>query len=119
MTNPTSVGRILRYAIVMGVCAGPALADTTCIFDTECLEGEACADSGFTLSIESGGIVTDAETIPVADTLTAGGATAVSGASGGGFHLISIAEGGAARYSAHLPAAEMSILYIGTCTEAG
>ena len=120
MTNPHVVGRSIRYAIALGLCALPGLAETSCTFETECMEGEDCADSGFTLTIaDHGDIVTPAETINVTSGLRSGQATAYSGASSSGFHLVSIAEDGTARYSAHIPSAELTILYIGTCTETG
>ena len=120
MTNPNAVGRIVRYAIAVGLFALPVVADTTCTFQTECMEGEACAESGFTLAIDAGGdIITPAETITAGEALSSGEARAFSGASSSGFHLVSIAGDGAARYSAHVPSAGLTILYIGTCTETG
>ena len=77
-------GRFLRpllLAASLAATAGTARADITCSFATECLEGEACMDSGFSLTVETAlapgalvaedgfptgdRIVTDAETIPV------------------------------------------------------
>lgn len=126
-------GRLLSpllLAASLAVVAAPGRADIACSFATECLEGEACIDSGFTLTVETaltpgaliaeGGfptddrIVTDAETIPVT-WAASGAALAAFGASASGFHMLSFDAAGAARYSAHLPAAELSLVYLGTC----
>ena len=120
----------LLLATSLAAVAAPAHADIACSFVTECLEGEDCMDSGFTLTVETaltpgaliaeGGfptddrIVTDAETIPVTWAAT-GSALAAFGASASGFHMLSFDAEGAARYSAHLPAAELSLVYLGTC----
>jgi len=40
-------------AAALAVPAGPAGADIDCRFETECLEGEVCADSGFELTLET------------------------------------------------------------------
>src|SRR6056297_3171561 len=40
-------------AAALAVPAGPAGADIDCRFETECLEGEVCADSGFELKLET------------------------------------------------------------------
>jgi len=120
----------IRLALVLVAAAGPALADIACRFETECLEGEACIDSGFALTFETalspgaliaeGGfptgdrIETDAETVPVA-WAAEGAALAAFGASASGFHMLSFDAAGAARYSAHLPDAGLSVHYVGTC----
>ena len=123
----------MRFGLVLaiGVCLPVgAMAGMTCTFATECLEGEECMESGFGLSVETaltpgtivaeGGfpkgdvIVTDSETIAITWT-GSGPALGAFGSSDAGFFMLSVAPDGAARYTAHLPAAEFGLTYIGGC----
>ena len=123
----------MRFLLTLAVwlcLVGPAAAGMACTFATECLEGEDCAESGYAISVETGlvpgslaaegglptgdTIVSDAETVEIT-WAGSGPALAAFGATRSGFHLRSVAPDGAARYSVHLPAAELTILYIGTC----
>ena len=117
-------------AAALAVPAGPAGADIDCRFETECLEGEVCADSGFELTLETalspgtvlaeGGlpegdrVLSDTGTAEI-DWAAAGPALAAFWVARPGFHMLSFDAGGAARYSAHLPGAGLSVLYLGTC----
>lgn len=120
----------LAAAAALAVPAGPAGADIDCSFETECLEGETCADSGFEVTLETalspgtilaeGGfpegdrVVTDTATAEIR-WAAAGPALAAFWVTQAGFHLLSFDDGGSARYSAHLPGAGLSVLYLGTC----
>ena len=118
---------------LMAACLmGPnvATAGMLCSFATECMEGESCLESGFTLEVDTGlrpgalaaegglptgdTIVTDSETIPVT-WAGAGPALAAFGPTGSSFVMLSVAPDGAARYTAHLSGADLSLTYIGTC----
>lgn len=121
---------LLLAAVVALASTMPAAADLLCRFDTECLEGEACAESAFTLTLETllapgtlfaeGGFptgdraVTDAGSVEI-DWAAAGPALAAYWFTRTGFHLLSFDAAGVARYSAHLPEAGLSVLYTGTC----
>ncbi|MEO1238144.1 MAG: hypothetical protein AAFW64_00495 [Pseudomonadota bacterium] len=101
-----------------------------CTFSTECLEGEDCLESGYTLTVETalrpgslaqeGGlptedtIVTDTETFAITWLASRQGLAAVA-ATSSGFQMLSVAPDGTARYSVHLPLSDLSIHYIGTC----
>ncbi len=118
------------WAALLALLPIPAIAGMACVFATECYEGEACIDSGFSLAVETalapgslaaeGGfpegdtIVTDAETIPVT-WAGSGAALGAFGSTKAGFFMLSIAPDGAARYTAHLPAAEFGLTYVGRC----
>lgn len=125
--------RYLRAHLTIAViCLGPiaALADMTCTFPTECIGGEACADSGYSVSIntalspgslamegglpEGDSIITDAETIPITWT-GAKAALAAFGNANGQLHLLSVSPDGEALYSVHVPSAGIAIVYLGTC----
>ncbi len=104
----------MRCLIAFALMAGPAFADTTCTFTTECFDGEGCSDTSFTFSLtDAGEIVSDAETFAVTET-TVGGASVWFGTTGSGAHLLSLSEEGA-RYSAHLPGPGLVITYLGQC----
>jgi len=121
-----------RGAVVAAVALlpGAAAADLQCRFDTECLEREPCAPSGFSLTLETvlapgtlfaeGGFptgdraVTDSGTVDIR-WAAAGPALAAYWFTPSGFHLLSFDADGTARYSAHLPAADLSVLYLGSC----
>lgn len=101
-----------------------------CTFDTECLEGEACVDSGYILTVETGlapgslvqedglptgdTIVTDTQTIPI-DWAASRQGLAAFGTAPSGFQMLSVGFDGAARYSVHLPLSGLAIHYIGAC----
>ncbi|MEL7461691.1 MAG: hypothetical protein AAFX59_00490 [Pseudomonadota bacterium] len=122
--------RAFVIATAFILAPGAALAGMACSFQTECLSGEACADSGYTVTVETalrpgslameGGlptddsIVTDAETIAITWS-GVGAALAATGRTGSAMHLLTVAPDGAALYSVHLPAAEIAITYLGTC----
>ncbi|MEL7104613.1 MAG: hypothetical protein AAGM21_01730 [Pseudomonadota bacterium] len=109
---------------------GAALAGMACTFPTECMSGEACTDSGYSVTVDTalapgslameGGfptadtIVTDAETIPITWS-GVGAALAATGRTGLAMHLLTVAPDGTALYSVHLPAAEIAITYLGSC----
>lgn len=109
---------------------GPVLAGMACTFPTECLEGEDCLDSGYTLSVETGltpgalvqegglptgdTIVTDTQTIEVIWAASRQGLAAF-GPTSSGFQMLSVRPDGEARYSVHLPLSGLAIHYIGTC----
>ncbi len=119
-----------HLAVLLALLPGVALADMTCTFAIECMEGEDCMDSGFNLTVDTGlvpgslvaeggfptgdKILTDAETIDIT-WAGSGPALAAFGSSKAGFYMLSVAPDGAARYTAHLPAAELSLTYIGGC----
>lgn len=129
LPGPTGLAPALAAA-ALAVLAGQASADIDCHFETECLEGEACADSGFALTLETaltpgtifaeGGfpegdrVITDTGTAEIG-WAAAGPAIAAFWVTQPGFHMLSFDDGGAARYSAHLPEAGLSVLYLGTC----
>lgn len=125
------------FALFACVLPGALWADIVCTFATECMEGEDCLDSGYSLTIET---ETDPAAIlaagasvvyfPTEDRIrTDAGDTdyvqwgmldtafAVTARGQGGFHLLTFdpEADGAARYSVHMPAAELSLLYIGRC----
>lgn len=122
--------RACLFAAIAVFAPSVALAAMTCTFPTECMVGEACSDSGYSISVETdlapgslameGGfptddtIVTDAETIAVSWN-SAGAALIATGTTGSASHMLSLAPEGAALYSVHLPAAELAIVYTGTC----
>jgi len=102
---------------------GWAGADTfaNCAFTQECLEGEACADTTFEMSIEHaddipfvmrtmseniGGYVFDNGAPDASSTLMAQTKTAT--------HLLTIQTDSAARYTVHMQG-PMAITYLGSC----
>lgn len=101
----------------------------SCAFATECYEAEACQESGFgvILSGKAGGM--DAQTLFVDAAMSSdSGDVGMVGArdggnyvlSGGGFegrHMLTIAQGGAARYTVHYTDPVMMISYSGQCLE--
>lgn len=117
--------------------AGTARAEMSCLFETECLEGEACLDSGYDLTINadldlpaifSGEFLAvyfpaDTTIETVSGTITdvswnlIDGAVALMGRDASGFHFLSLNAEGRARYSVHMPDADLAIHYIGTCTK--
>lgn len=107
-----------------------ATAGMVCTFATECMEGDSCLESGFAFEVDTGlrpgtlaaegglptgdTIVTDSETIPVT-WAGAGPALAAFGRTGSSFVMLSVAPDGTARYTAHLPGADLSLTYVGAC----
>lgn len=127
--------KTISLALLLGLLPARLLADVTCTFPTECMEGEDCYDSGYSLTVvtemDIAGLVNtdslsvsfpvddqienDAGPVGTAHWMMQGEAFAVTASGQGGFHLLTFDGNGAARYSVHLPAAELSILYLGTC----
>ena len=115
-----SGGGIFEAMMVGGVAllmASAAFAET-CSFTTECFDGDGCAETAFDLEIARDGgavtLVSDAETIAVSQ----GGSDAVRvfvGVTESGFHLLTHASEGAARYSVHLFEGPLMINYLGQC----
>ena len=109
-------------ALVVGLLATPALAGQICTFDTECLEGEDCQSSAYDLTvIQDNDGSWRLQDIAGEHSATAAGsawfASMDDGASGA--MLLTIADDGRARYSVHMPMAEISILYLGQCQDSG
>ena len=107
-------------ALLVFALAGPAMAaDLTCTFESECLEGEACADSGYVLTLrmgeDSATLEDDAGSVDVS-ALT-GSDMSYVGTSATGAHLLTISGSGDARYSVHFMGATFSMLYLGQCSE--
>ena len=101
-----------------------------CSFDIECVEGEACADSGFApqLTGMAGGMDENAMVARVLLSSEAsevellglrdGGAMSLSGGSFEERHLMTVGEDGAARYTVHNSEGPMMISYLGQCEAA-
>ena len=120
--------KALRIALALGVgfWAGQAAAQEigSCTFTQECMEGEACADTAFSLTIALRGtatdageplfIVTDAETIDVFRPNTFDGRVYV-GTKGGQSVMLSVADDGRARYAVHLNSDDVALTYVGQC----
>jgi len=106
--------------IVLGLAlfAAPVVAETTCTFTTECLEGEACNDTTLSATVSQGEgetlrWETDAETLD--GFLIAAGSSlhyVFEGTSAA--HLMTHYEDGAVRYSVHMDG-PFTITYHGTC----
>lgn len=98
---------------VLGISTAAAMAEQ-CTFTSECFEGEACAETSFTMTIEDGKLITDAETIPV----TSGGSDTVNvfvGYTASAFHVLTREKGNQARYSTHIFDGPLMVNYLGTC----
>ncbi len=107
--------KVLRAFLFGAAMFGPiaALAET-CVFTTECFEGEGCSDTDFSMEIADGALITDAETIPV----TSGGSETVNvfvGYTSSAFHVLTRKVGAEARYSTHLFDGPLMVNYLGTC----
>ncbi|MBP0482054.1 hypothetical protein [Sagittula salina] len=116
-------------AQMLTVTTAPVQADISlgCQFDRECLEDEACSDSGFPamLDAHAGGL--DPEVLMVEANLVAeDGTTFLVGArdhgrlslSGGDFearHLLTVSAEGDARYTVHYAEGPMMVSYLGRC----
>ena len=111
-----------------GLLASGAMAGSATLFECqithECLDQEACAESGFELQIErSAGssdpfqLITPAETIDgvFMDDNSPVAATHLVARQTGAYHMLTIQTDGALRWSVHMPIAEMAISYFGTC----
>ena len=98
-----------------------------CDFKTECVEDEPCTETEFKPTIEgiAGGLsaqelvvqsqmVTDAETVELLG-VKSGAGYSLSGGSFSDRHLLTIAEGGATRYTVHYADGPFVISYLGTC----
>lgn len=105
--------RSLALAAI-AVVSATTIAAETCTFTIECFEGEACAATQFSMAIEDGQLVTDAETIPVS---TGGSATTnvFVGYTSSAFHVLTREKEGAARYSTHIFDGVLMVNYMGTC----
>ena len=113
--------RLASAALVALVLPALAAAEHACRFDTECVDTEPCAPSGFeaTLSGEAGTmamrLASEAGTVPGTLSVTPGGATFFLGLAERAVHLLTLAGDGGARYSVHLPDVPMAVTYVGTC----
>lgn len=105
--NTSAKGRIL-WAGVLSVVASGAAADMACSFGTECFDGEACGESGFSLSIVGDAMETEFGSYPVQDL---GGALYAAG--DGAHYLLTTGDSGA-RLSVHMDG-PMVVSYLGTC----
>ena len=124
-------------ALALWLVPGIAMADLSCRFEQECLEGESCAESGYELQvvpqdamvddIEPGAvaqalgdqaIVDDAGRFDVLPLGRRDGEKSWFGISAAGAHLLTVSPQGAARYSVHFEGAEFSMLYLGQCEDA-
>ena len=106
-------GDIFGMMMGLALSTGTALAEQ-CTFTTECFEAEACSDTSFSLTIEGGALITDAETIPV----SSGGSDATTvyvGYTPSAFHILTREKGARARYSTHIFDGLMMVNYMGTC----
>ena len=110
----------MRRTLILGLVLCPAAlqAETvTCVFETECLPGEACQSTTYDLSVTSNGDQYTLSDIngdtPVARQETALG-TLWSGASDFGFHFLSATADGA-DYSLHIEGFDGAISYSGAC----
>ena len=125
-------------ALILAVVATPLSAQgidvLACTFESECLMGEACAPSGYELTVVDG--VPDSSipdevrgSVPrpfVALRGVAGDVPAYLmtdspegrvwiGADGLDGHMLSVMADGTAIYTAQVPSAELSLTYAGTC----
>lgn len=109
----------LAILLVAGLAAPMAQGATlACSFSQECLEGEDCETTDYDLDVLRDAA---AETATVQDPSGAYAARALGAAwawhSDFGVSLLSTTSEGRARYTIHMPADDLSILYLGTCTE--
>ena len=128
----------LAGAVALAGATGAGAAELDCVFATECLEGEDCIESGYALRVAPMAPPADAdartrtmaalmatveddtgEVIVSAWTGLLAGARGWSWESAAGFHLLSLAPDGTARYAVHMPRAETAIRYLGRCEETG
>jgi len=111
--------------------SNPVFAGSATLFDckmtSECINEDGCADAEVNLAVErSAGsahpfsLITPAETIEgvFKDDNDPDAATYLVARATGAYHLLSVAVDGKAKWSVHLPGAELVITYLGTC-EAG
>lgn len=104
------------FTLMLGLClsAGAAFAEA-CTFTLECFEGEECSATEFSMQVEGGQIITDAETFSV----TRGGSTEVAvyvGVTDSAFHLLTHdSVTGSARYSTHIFDGPLMVNYLGLC----
>lgn len=104
-------------AIICSVCLmvwSAPLAAQTCTFTSECFEAEACGDTSFSMSVENGAMVTDAETIPVSQGGSAETRVFV-GVTASAFHVLTAGSDGTARYSTHIFDGPLMVNYLGAC----
>ncbi len=99
----------------------------SCAFVSECFEAESCADTTFSVALNGRAVGVKAIDMPVefemisdtgTTTLIGVRSSAAYSLSGGAFqarHLMTIAEGGAARYTLHYADGPMAISYLGAC----
>ncbi|KIT17258.1 hypothetical protein jaqu_09890 [Jannaschia aquimarina] len=128
-------------AMSAALMAAPAAAQEvealTCIFEQECLTGEACAATTFEITVvERRGAAPDpdaedaeAETetllrtiagdIDVVSAAETGEGRAWLGLDGLDSHALSVASDRSAVYTAQIPAAEMALTYLGDCEGLG
>ncbi len=107
-------GHALTLICGFFLSAGAVVAET-CTFTTECFEAENCSETDFSMIVDRGKILTDAETIPV----TRGGSDEVAvyvGFSGSAFHLLTHNANGFARYTTHIFSGPMVVSYLGECS---
>lgn len=114
---PVSLG------LVLALFPGLAAADLSCTFVRECMEDAACDSTDYDLTVTSADGAHQIDDLNGSSTgmaLDAGPERRVwAWMSDFGANLLTVAPDGAARYSTHLPEAELSILYLGTCAEPG
>ena len=107
-------------ALLASGLAAPALAqDYQCRFETECVEGEACVETGVELRVEGFNLDRRAVTLETAEDTLRGTAINTDGApqmifvGDGVLHMMTIAEDGA-RYTVH-ESAPRSVTWLGNC----
>jgi hypothetical protein len=112
------VGRQVALALGALVAGAGMAAAQTCTFSLECLEAEACTESGYALSIEKVdgtlALVDDASVVPV----SVGGSNTVRvhvGVSPSAFHVLTLGGNGFARYTTHNYDGPFALTYLGTC----
>lgn len=111
----------MRHILIFVVALLPGLAlAKDCRFVTECYEADGCYETEYDLSIDMGGGTATIETIVgtfSAPAQTVDGLLNITGFDLGMFHMITIADGGTARYAVHSGDASgvTMITYHGTC----
>ena len=107
-------------AIAAFALAGAAHAET-CTFDTECFDGDGCAETEFEATLGNDGdgnsvLSTISEDVTGETVTGEGGEHSVfTGIGPGAMHLLTRTADGTARYTVHLLEGPMAITYLGAC----
>ena len=107
--------KLIAPAFAASLVAAPGLAATTCNFNVECYMTEACAGSGWEMTVDlaAGKLSSAAEDLDILHVAEGGAQIVAQGA--GSLNLLSIGET-LSLFTTHIAGEPTAITYVGECS---